>query len=67
MQALVQSLESVVAAMACAAFAHFGVALKGPCPTAQADAHRIPVATSTAPQRVRPVPADALSRDQRRT
>ena len=66
MQALVQSLESVVAAMACAAFAHFGVALKGPCPTAHAEVQRVPVATSTAPKRVRPSPADALSRDQRR-
>jgi hypothetical protein len=51
MQALIQSFESLVAAMACAAFAHFGVALKTPCPQSAHSAHRIPVATAPAPHR----------------
>ncbi len=40
MQAFVQSLESFVLAMAVAAFAHFGVALKdAPCVKASSAAH----------------------------
>jgi hypothetical protein len=66
MQALVQSVESVVAAMACAAFAHFGVALKAPCPKAHEEVHRIPISSTVAPQRARPNATDVLSKDQRR-
>ena len=57
MQALLQSFESMVAATACAAFAHFGVALKAPCPDAHQTARRIPVAT--APARHAPPPLAA--------
>jgi hypothetical protein len=64
MQALVQSFESLVAAMACAAFAHFGVALKGPCPQSAQTAHRIPVAT--APAAPRPATVRVVVVEQRR-
>jgi hypothetical protein len=47
MQALMQTMASLVATMACAAFAHFGVALKEPCPTASA--HQLPVSAPAAP------------------
>jgi len=46
MQAFVQGLESLVAALACAAFAHFGVALKGPCPPPSTQAQRVPVSSA---------------------
>ena len=64
MQALVQNFESLVAAMACAAFAHFGVALKAPCPQSAQSAHRIPVATAPAPRR--PAMARVVVVEQRR-
>jgi len=42
MQAVIQSLESFVLAMAVAAFAHFGVALKdAPCPPAAPAIHHV--------------------------
>jgi len=67
MQALSQSVETLVAALACAAFAHFGVALKEPCSKTERDAHRIPI---SAPAPIRTDPPAARSgfpRDIRRT
>jgi hypothetical protein len=66
MQALIQSLEHLVMALAVAAFAHFGVALKDPpCPKATpavqrvSDVHRDPQTIRRAPaplaKDVRPV------------
>ena len=65
MQALVQSLESLVATMACVAFAHFGVALKQPCPHASQAVHRISISTTAAPTRVQPHSTAPLAKDQR--
>ena len=46
MQAVIQTLESMVLALAVAAFAHFGVALKDcPCPKAHAAVHRVSYAS----------------------
>jgi hypothetical protein len=53
MQALAQGLESLVAALACAAFAHFGIALKAPCPHDHPSAHRIPASAVSAPYSTR--------------
>ena len=49
MQALIQGVASLVAAMACTAFAHFGVALKAPCHASAHSARRLPVSTAAAP------------------
>jgi hypothetical protein len=64
MQALTESLASVVAAMACAAFAHFGVAVKGVCPDHHPAAAVRRVQVMTAPSRAAPAP---LAGNQRRT
>jgi hypothetical protein len=61
MQALVQSFANLVAAMACAAFGHFGMALKA-CPDGHQQARPIPVATAP----VHPTAAPLAAR-QRRT
>ncbi len=62
MHALTQSIETLVVALAAAAFAHFGVTLKDPpCPTATPAVHRIPA--STQPVRKAPCP---LARDVRK-
>lgn len=60
MQALVQSVEAMVVALAAAAFAHFGVTLKEP-PRPKADqvVRRIPASTASLPlpaARARPCP-----------
>jgi 3-dehydroquinate dehydratase len=63
MQAVIQSLESFVLAMAVTAFAHFGVALKdAPCAKAAPAVHRI---AYVRPRTVRPAPAP-LAKDVRR-
>ncbi len=43
MHALVETLETLVTAMAVAAFAHFGIALKDCPPAPQSSAHRVQV------------------------
>jgi hypothetical protein len=64
MQAVIQSLEHMVMALAVAAFAHFGVALKeAPCPKASAPAHRVSYVHQT-PQTIRRAP-HALAKDAR--
>ena len=46
MHALAQTVETLVVALAAAAFAHFGVTLKdAPCPHAKPAVHRIPAST----------------------
>jgi len=64
MQAVIQSLESFVLAMAVAAFAHFGVALKdAPCARPATAVHRISYAASQQPRTIRaPAP---LAKDLR--
>jgi hypothetical protein len=57
MQAVVQSLENMVLAMAVAAFAHFGVALKdAPCPKASAPVHRVAYLHPVLPRTIRRAP-----------
>ena len=64
MQAILQSLEHLVMALAVAAFAHFGVALKEPpCPKATQAVQRVSYAPP-APQTIRRAPA-ALANDPR--
>ena len=58
MNAVIQSLESMVLALAVTAFAHFGVALKdAPCPKAQAPVHRVTYVRPPAPRTIRRAPA----------
>ena len=46
MHTLAQTVETLVVALAAAAFAHFGVTLKdAPCPHATPIVHRIPAST----------------------
>jgi hypothetical protein len=46
MHALAQTVETLVVALAAAAFSHFGVTLKdAPCPHASATVQRIPAST----------------------
>jgi hypothetical protein len=54
MQALVQSLGNLIAALTCAAFAQFGVALKGPCPAAHQSADVIAISSVPAPPKADP-------------
>ena len=62
MHALAQSVETLVVALAAAAFAHFGVTLKdAPSPKVTPVVHRIPA--STQPVRKAPCP---LARDVRK-
>ncbi len=58
MNAVIQSLESMVLALAVTAFAHFGVALKdAPCPKAHAPVHRVTYVRPLAPRTIRRAPA----------
>ena len=67
MHALAQTVETMVAVLACAAFAHFGVALKAPCSRTERDVHRIPI-SSPAPVRSDPSwVRSSISKDVRRT
>ncbi len=62
MHALAQSVETLVVALAAAAFAHFGVTLKdAPAPKATPVVHRLPAST----QLVRKTPCP-LAHDVRR-
>ena len=66
MQAVIQSLESFVMAMAVAAFAHFGVALKdAPCARAVHAVRHIAYTPAAQPGAIRPAPAP-LAKDVRR-
>jgi hypothetical protein len=68
MQALVQTVESLIAAVACMAFAHFGVALKD-CPEDRASAQvvrKVPVSTPATPRLVDDRTPRDLARDVRR-
>ncbi len=66
MNAIIQSLETMVLALAVTAFAHFGVALKdAPCPKVQAPVHRVSYARPAAPRTIRHAPV-ALAKDLRR-
>ncbi len=57
MHALIQSLENLVIALAVAAFAHFGVALKdAPCPKASSPVHRAAYVHPAAPRTIRRAP-----------
>ena len=57
MQAVIQSLEHLVMALAVAAFAHFGVALKDPpCPKATPAVQPVSYAHQTPPWTIRRVP-----------
>jgi hypothetical protein len=62
MQALIETFQATMAGLACAVFAHFGVAVKGPCPQAHAAARPIPI---SAPARRTPGGAPVFSRDVR--
>ena len=58
MSAIIQSMEHLVMALAVAAFAHFGVALKEPpCPKATPAVQRVSYAHPAPPQTIRRVPA----------
>ena len=62
MHALAQSVDTIVVALAAAAFAHFGVTLKdAPCTHARPEVHSIPAST----QLVRKAPCP-LARDVRK-
>ncbi len=64
MQAVIQSLEHLVMALAVAAFAHFGVAMKEPpCPKSTPAVQRVSDVHRT-PQTIRRAPA-ALAKDAR--
>jgi hypothetical protein len=57
MQAVIQSLESMVLALAVAAFAHFGVALKVcHCPKAAAPVERVAYPRAADPRTIRRAP-----------
>ncbi len=58
MQAVIQSMEHLVMALAIAAFAHFGVTLKDvPCPRATPAVQRVSYGHPAAPRTIRRVPA----------
>ena len=62
MHALAQTVETLVVALAAAAFAHFGVTLKdAPCPHSRPTVHSTPAST----QLVRTAPCP-LARDVRK-
>ena len=63
MHALAQTVETLVAALACSVFAHFGVALKEPCPKA---APRILISSPAAVRPERPGTRAAFPQDVRR-
>ena len=66
MNGIIQSLETMVLALAVTAFAHFGVALRdAPCPKAQAPVHRVSYARPAATRTIRRAPAP-LAKDLRR-
>ena len=66
MQSVIQSLESLVVALAVAAFAHFGVALKAPSCTRPAPAVRsVAYVRPASPRTIGRAPA-ALAKDLRR-
>jgi hypothetical protein len=65
MQAVIQSLEHMVLALAVAAFAHFGVALKeAPCPKATPAVQRVSYAHPNDRRTIRRAPAQ-LAKDAR--
>ncbi len=58
MQAVIQSLESMVLSLAVAAFAHFGVALKTcDCPKVQATVQRVSYDRPSTARTIRRAPA----------
>ena len=64
MHAVAQTVETLVVALAAAAFAHFGVTLKdAPCPHATPAVHRIPASTVLVLRKNEPCP---LARDVRK-
>lgn len=65
MQAVIQTAGSLVMAMAVAAFAHFGIALKDcPCAKATAAIHRVSDVRKEPPRTIRRAPA-GLAKDLR--
>ena len=65
MQAVIKSLEQMVMALAVAAFAHFGIALKEPpCPKASASVERVAYAHQAPPRTISRA-APPLAKDAR--